>query len=317
VQPVSDKLRAWVIGLFVRAISHISQEQDRQNAIAWLVQSKEIVGSTRSTKEKYIALYKGINTSSVIKIVLNSVVESIKNYKNSNIPLAVKVSIPVTLLAAPYAAGQAAGIAAFGGAVGVPVLLLVFLGSAGISSIIDACTRNVDTRTYVQAILDAISRDEALRQMRADIRNGAQGKPEKPVRSNLPDDENELREKLLDMDWLGFEHHVMSFFSGGDFHNVSVTKPTSDGGVDGFARHVNGLLVVQCKRYAEHNLVGGPEVQRFIGAMQCHAAWRGYLVTTSGFTRQASKYIEQFENLVPIDMNRLVGWHRDPPNFAD
>ena len=47
-----------------------------------------------------------------------------------------------------------------------------------------------------------------------------------------------------------------------------VTKKSNDKGVDGFALHPEGFIVVQCKRYAPEYPVGRPLVQRFWGAIE-------------------------------------------------
>ena len=312
---IGGTLKRWVVDLFVRAISSISREEDRIEAIGWLVSSREIVGSKSDAKSKYAALYQNMNTGKAVRVVVSSVAETVRNYKNSTLPISVKIALPVTLLTVPFAGGHAAGVAAFGGAIGVPVLLLIFLGTTGISAIIEACASNVDARAYVRIILDQILRDEALRQMRADMKSGKQGPPERPVPTVMPDGDNARRQMLLNMDPYAFEHHVMKFFEVPALHNVYVTKRSGDGGVDGFAEHTNGLIVVQCKRNALTNLVGSPDVRDFGGAIVQHNAWRGYFVTTSGFTMQAADSLPQFEKIVPIDMEQLVEWHREPPSF--
>ncbi|WP_081581697.1 cobaltochelatase subunit CobN [Pararhodospirillum photometricum] len=55
--------------------------------------------------------------------------------------MSLKVAIPITAVATPVFWGQGVGVAAFGGAVGLPALLLVFLGSAGIGAILDDISR--------------------------------------------------------------------------------------------------------------------------------------------------------------------------------
>ena len=311
---VGGTLKRWVVDLFVRAISSISREEDRIEAIGWLVSSREIIGSKSDVKSKYSALYQNMNTGKAVRVVVSGVAEAVRNYKNSTLPISVKIALPVTLLTVPFAGGHAAGVAAFGGAIGVPVLLLIFLGTTGISAIIEACAANVDARAYVRIILDQILRDEALRQMRADMRSAKQGPPERPVPTVMPEGDDARRQMLLNMDPYAFEHHVMKFFEVPALHNVYVTKPSGDGGVDGFAQHDNGLIVVQCKRNAQAHLIGSPVVKQFAYEIGHQKAWRGYFVTTSGFTRPADS-LARSEKIVPIDMEQLIGWHREPPSF--
>ncbi len=57
-------------------------------------------------------------------IVFRGVTEALKNYKDASLPLSLKVAIPVALGAAAVLGGQGAGLAAFGGAIGLPVILV-------------------------------------------------------------------------------------------------------------------------------------------------------------------------------------------------
>lgn len=77
-----------------------------------------------------------------------SVSEAVSNYRKSDLPLSMKIALPATLAAVPLVGGQAAGIAAFGGAFGVPVLSLVFLGTAGITSIIETIVTDPEARPH-------------------------------------------------------------------------------------------------------------------------------------------------------------------------
>lgn len=105
-----------------------------------------------------------------------------------------------------------------------------------------------------------------------------------------------------------FECHVMAFFQ--DMGLLAwVTKQSNDAGVDGFARHASGLIVVQCKRNALDNSVGRPVVQQFKGVVEENKAWRGYVVTTSYFTSGAVESAALNEQIVLVDMTELVAWH--------
>jgi hypothetical protein len=86
-----------------------------------------------------------------VAVAFNSVADTVKNYSKSDLPLGAKLAIPATLLVLPFAAGHAAGVVAFGTAVGVPVLLLIFIGTAGITAIIEACAPNDVAGAYVES----------------------------------------------------------------------------------------------------------------------------------------------------------------------
>lgn len=119
-----EAIRRWLVDLFANAVKRLNNREDRLQAIKWLGQSREIVGSDLNLPEKVGRLRALIDSRTVVKFVAARVTESVQNYRKSNLPLAVKIALPATLAALPFVGGQAAGIAAFGGAIGVPVLLL-------------------------------------------------------------------------------------------------------------------------------------------------------------------------------------------------
>lgn len=314
---VTSKMRGWLINLFIGSIKNVSREEDRLEILRWLELSREIIAGEHSQKDKLTQLYALMSTRKTAQIVLNSVVESVKNYKNADLPLAVKVSVPLTLLAVPIIGGHGAGIAAFGSAIGLPVLMLVFLGTAGITSIIEAFVGNAKIRPYLVGIAALIAHDEVLRQIKAAMKDGTQGAPKEPVRSEMPDDEGEIRAKLFAMDATEFEIHVMSFFRNAGLE-AAATPPSNDGGIDGFAIHWNGkLMVVQCKRFAEGLTVGRPAIHQFWGAMEENEAWRGYFVTTSRFTNHAANAAAFSKKMKLVEMDELVSWHKNAPSFRD
>jgi restriction system protein len=108
----------------------------------------------------------------------------------------------------------------------------------------------------------------------------------------------------------------MSFFVGNGLTDASMTRRTGDQGIDGFARHTEGLIVVQCKRYALENKVGRPAIQQFKGAMSDFEAWRGDFVTTSKFTAEAEDSAAKSPNLFLIDLDDLISWQSEGPDFS-
>lgn len=95
-----------------------------------------------------------------------------------------------------------------------------------------------------------------------------------------------------------------------------VTQQSNDAGVDGFARHANGLIVVQCKRNAPDNLVGSPVVQQFKGVIEENEAWRGYIVTTSSFSKNALLSANKSNKVVLVNMSQLIDWHINNTVFS-
>jgi hypothetical protein len=312
---INMTLSDWIVGLFVSAVKRVGRPQDRLEVVNWLTDSRAIVASDLPTRGKFVALYKGLNAKRTVAVAFNSVADAVKNYSKSDLPLGAKLAIPATLLSLPFAAGHAAGIAAFGTAVGMPVLLLIFIGTAGITAIIEACATNEVARAYVENVMAHVARDEAFRRFRWAMRHGEQGPPEPPVRCEMPPDQEAIVSTLLTMDPIAFEKHVMSFFLVEGLADASMTRRTSDEGIDGLARHPRGLIVVQCKRYARENKVGRPAIQGFKGAMADHEAWRGYFVTTSAFTQEAIESANKTPSLSLIDLDGLIAWQSEPPRF--
>jgi restriction endonuclease Mrr len=226
----------------------------------------------------------------------------------------MKIALPATLAAIPFVGGHAAGIAAFGGALGVPVLLLVFLGAAGITSIIEAVVTNPEARPHIAEIIDVIFEDERLRRTSAQMKAAMTEQPMDPTHYAMPVEEMALRQHLLNMDPYHFEQHSMSFFHRAGLE-AWATKKSNDLGADGFAVHPDGLIVVQCKRNASTNKVGRPTVQQFKGVVEDHNAYRGYVITTSTFTEEAAASAALTSKIVLVAMDDLVGWHAEPPTF--
>lgn len=312
----SEHLKRWLIGLFVKTINGVSKEEDRLDVLEWLVQSREIVGGDGSRKEKFLGLYRLLDTRKAARIALHGVVEGVKNYKQADMPLAVKLSVPVTLLAAPFVGAHGVGVAALGGAVGLPALLLLFLGTAGISAIIDSCIKSKDVRAQIGSIALFIAQDEILRRTSAAMQKAMRDHPLEATRFEVPAEEIALRNRLHAMDPFDFERHVMSFFGSAGML-AWVTKKSNDMGVDGFARHPDGLIVVQCKRYSPGKLVGSPAVQQFKGVIEENDALRGYLITTSGFSTAAGQSADCSQKVRLVDMDALVQWHDTPPDLTN
>ena len=89
-----------------------------------------------------------------------------------------------------------------------------------------------------------------------------------------------------------------------------------DGGVDIFAERSGGLgrelLLVQCKRYSEGNKVGEPVVKQFAYEVEEREATRGLIATTSSFTSDALKLIEEKRyRLTGSDFEKLTAWLRE------
>ncbi|MGJ4893740.1 restriction endonuclease [Bradyrhizobium oligotrophicum] len=307
----TQAIRNWVVGAFRKAIESSTRADDRTAIIQWLQQSRDVLASDRTQLHKSRELSAMIDSRAVLRGVAGSVTATVRNYRHASLPLPVKIAIPATLALSPVLGGQAVGIAALGGAIGLPALLLVFIGASGVTAIIEALARNPDARSDIAGIVGAIIADERLRRASAAFKATMRAQPATPEFSA---DMSDLAASLLAMTPFAFERHVMSFFEAAGLQ-AWVTPQSNDFGMDGGALHPNGLIVVQCKRNAPDNKVGRPVVQQFKGVIEEQGAYRGYVVTTSAFSEEAIQSAGMTDRIVLIGMADLVTWHHSNPTF--
>jgi restriction system protein len=110
-----------------------------------------------------------------------------------------------------------------------------------------------------------------------------------------------------------FEHLVVELlvamgYGGSRVDAAEVIGKSGDGGIDGIIKEDKlGLdsIYVQAKRW--EGSVSRPTVQAFAGALEGRRARKGVLITTSSFTDEAKKYVENIEKkIVLIDGERLA-----------
>jgi restriction system protein len=94
--------------------------------------------------------------------------------------------------------------------------------------------------------------------------------------------------RLLSLHPRDFELLVGEILKARGFTHVKHVGGSHDRGADLLATEPSGRrVVVQCKRNASSNKVGGGTVRNLIGAVQLHQAQSALLVTTSTFTQEA------------------------------
>ncbi len=101
----------------------------------------------------------------------------------------------------------------------------------------------------------------------------------------------QLMDELMNLSPDAFERLCQLLLRVSGFSRVNVTKQTGDGGIDGHGLiRISGLIsfpvVFQCKRYSGN--VTARDLRDFRGAMQGRAD-KGLVITTGGFTRDATK----------------------------
>jgi restriction system protein len=136
--------------------------------------------------------------------------------------------------------------------------------------------------------------------MNGEAREETKRVPENPENGDKEDDEIEypdevkpwkrhLSDVLIHMNPYDFESLTQLLLRECGFTQVSVTKKTGDGGVDGFGKlKINGIfsfnVAFQCKRYS--GIVGAPEIRDFRGSLTTNIE-KGLFITTGRFSKQA------------------------------
>ncbi len=88
---------------------------------------------------------------------------------------------------------------------------------------------------------------------------------------------------------------------GGTLQEASalVTRKGSDEGIDGIIKEDRlglDVIYIQAKRW--ENVVGRPEIQKFVGALAGQQARKGVFITTSNFTKDAVDYVENLTSKI-------------------
>lgn len=126
---------------------------------------------------------------------------------------------------------------------------------------------------------------------------------------------DELLNKILEQSSDFFEqlvvNLVVSMGYGGSIDDAGkATKKTNDEGIDGVIKEDKlGLdnIYLQAKRWQKNNVVGRPEIQKFVGALAGQGARKGIFITTSNFTREALEYKPRNDtSIILIDGKKLV-----------
>lgn len=131
----------------------------------------------------------------------------------------------------------------------------------------------------------------------SDMQADQTGKPEDEIGSNddveFPDEAKPWRQHLANvlqnMDPYGFERLSQRLLRECGFTQVSVTKKSGDGGIDGIGKlKINGIVsfnvAFQCKRYKD--LVSSGDIRDFRGSLTTDIE-KGIFITTGSFSKAA------------------------------
>lgn len=127
---------------------------------------------------------------------------------------------------------------------------------------------------------------------------------------------DDLLQYIGDQDPKFFEKLVVDLLVamgyGGDFEDAAkVTQFSNDGGIDGIIKEdALGLdkVYLQAKRWKETNIVGAPDIHKFMGALMSIGASKGVYITTSSFSKAALDVVASNKSLklVLIDGKQLA-----------
>lgn len=126
---------------------------------------------------------------------------------------------------------------------------------------------------------------------------------------------SELINKVVELSPTFFEKLVVELLVkmgyGGSLKDAGKAMGKSgDEGIDGTIKEDKlglDIIYIQAKRWKPGNVVGRPELQKFVGALAGQGAKKGIFITTSNFTKEAIDYTPRNETkIVLIDGHRLA-----------
>lgn len=98
---------------------------------------------------------------------------------------------------------------------------------------------------------------------------------------------------------------------GGSLEDAGkATKKTNDEGIDGIVKEDKlglDVIYIQAKRWQKNNVVGRPEIQKFVGALAGQGSKKGIFITTSSFSKEALDYKPRNDtSIILIDGQKLA-----------
>jgi restriction system protein len=140
--------------------------------------------------------------------------------------------------------------------------------------------------------------------------------PEEPIENSFQKIQHDLSHELLGLvkgcspsffEKLVVDLIVSMGYGGSRKDAGQAIGKNGDEGIDGIIKEGRlGLEVVYIQAKKWQNIVGRPEIQKFVGALQCQRAKKGIFITTSSFTKDAIDYASKIDTkVVLIDGEQL------------
>lgn len=126
---------------------------------------------------------------------------------------------------------------------------------------------------------------------------------------------SELLNKVVELSPTFFERLVVELLVkmgyGGSIKDAGkAIGKSGDEGIDGTIKEDKlglDIIYIQAKRWKPGNVVGRPELHKFVGALAGQGAKKGIFITTSNFTKEALEYTPKNETkIVLIDGEQLA-----------
>jgi len=126
---------------------------------------------------------------------------------------------------------------------------------------------------------------------------------------------SELINKVIELPPAFFEKLVVELLVkmgyGGSIKDAGkAIGKSGDEGIDGTIKEDKlglDIIYIQATRWKPSNVVGRPELQKFVGALAGQGAKKGIFITTSNFTKEALEYTPKNETkIVLIDGHQLA-----------
>ena len=143
--------------------------------------------------------------------------------------------------------------------------------------------------------------------------------PEETIETSYQDIRQSIAQELLEtvikLSPLSFERLVVELLVkmgyGGSIKDAGkAVGRTGDEGIDGTIKEDKlglDVIYIQAKKWQTANVVGRPELHKFVGALAGQGAKKGIFITTSSFSKDAWEYIPRNETkIVLIDGNFLT-----------
>jgi len=125
------------------------------------------------------------------------------------------------------------------------------------------------------------------------------------IRKDLAQD---ILDKILNLSPSFFERLVVELLVkmgyGGSIQDAGkAIQKSRDEGIDGTIKEDKlglDVIYIQAKRWQPNNVVGRPEIHKFIGALVGQGAKKGVFITTSYFTKDASEFVPRNETKIVL-----------------